>query len=321
MQDMANFYLLKEKLLLRYRDDFPYWQHTIHDFKGREISNFQKLLELHVGGRVSEKWFYTHIKPKVNTRLPRIDTLDMLSAFVGYQNWDDFVFQNQQKEVKKEAEIIPESTSQKTKKSSPTKVNQWVKLVLPILILGIGISLASMLGSSKKTHQFCFIDADKGTEIDAPIEVTILNETESPEIKFTDDNACITFEDHKGAIQFIVSAPYYQKDTIKRILPKSKNKEIIKLKTDDYALMIHLFSDGNYEAWQKRRAQLNNMLSDDVIVYEIASNKIGIAMYNKTEFIDKLTMPINSLKNIRILETKYAQDQIIEMRFIQDKNN
>lgn len=45
-----------------------------------------------------------------------------------------------------------------------------------------------------------------------------------------------------------------------------------------------------------------------------------MALYNKEEFINKMTMPIKSLKNISILETKYEGNQIVEIRFVQNKN-
>jgi hypothetical protein len=38
-------------------------------------------------------------------------------------------------------------------------------------------------------------------------------------------------------------------------------------------------------------------------------------LFNKQEFIDKLTMPSSSLRKIEILETRYLDDQIILLRF------
>jgi len=40
-------------------------------------------------------------------------------------------------------------------------------------------------------------------------------------------------------------------------------------------------------------------------------------MYNKTEFIDKLSTPLKSLGDIEIIETIYKDDEIISLRFIQ----
>jgi hypothetical protein len=45
---------------------------------------------------------------------------------------------------------------------------------------------------------------------------------------------------------------------------------------------------------------------------------VGMEMYNKEEFIDKLTMPLNSLKNIEIIETIFDGNRIKELRFKQE---
>jgi len=38
-------------------------------------------------------------------------------------------------------------------------------------------------------------------------------------------------------------------------------------------------------------------------------------LFTKWEFIDKMTMPSHSLKNIEILNTKYFGDKIVVLRF------
>ena len=65
----------------------------ISDWKGQDITNFQEELLTKVNGRLSEKWFYSHVKSS-NPSLPRIDVLNMLSKYAGYLNWDDFKFKN-----------------------------------------------------------------------------------------------------------------------------------------------------------------------------------------------------------------------------------
>ncbi|MEM6964690.1 MAG: hypothetical protein AAF573_08000, partial [Bacteroidota bacterium] len=62
MLEMEFFYQLKKELLTKYQESYPSWKRPIHDFKGREIANFQALLQEKVHSRISEKWFYTHIK-------------------------------------------------------------------------------------------------------------------------------------------------------------------------------------------------------------------------------------------------------------------
>ncbi|NOR88008.1 MAG: hypothetical protein GQ527_10395, partial [Bacteroidales bacterium] len=52
-------------------------------------------------------------------------------------------------------------------------------------------------------------------------------------------------------------------------------------------------------------------------IYQVFNdmNKYGMAIYNKTEFIDKLSMPTTSLKNIEILDIKFKNAKIAVVRF------
>ena len=80
---------LKKEVAEVYRKTYPSCQLAIEDWKGQDITNFQEELIANVKGRISEKWFYTHIKSKCE-KLPRIDMLNMLSQYAGYQDWRDF---------------------------------------------------------------------------------------------------------------------------------------------------------------------------------------------------------------------------------------
>ena len=60
------------------------------------------------------------------------------------------------------------------------------------------------------------------------------------------------------------------------------------------------------------------MFADNVQIYQIFDkNNSGMELYNKQEFINKLTMPVNSLKNIEIIETIYTGNKISMLRFRQ----
>jgi hypothetical protein len=63
------------------------------------------------------------------------------------------------------------------------------------------------------------------------------------------------------------------------------------------------------------------MFTDDARIFQVyPSDKSGMEMYNKDEFIDKLTMPLNSLKNIEVIETIYKDGKISALRFIQKED-
>jgi len=310
MQEMAGFNILKAQLLQKYREQYPGWEGSIHDFKGKQIANFQDLMLSEVGGRVSEKWFYTHIKPRENNKLPRIDTLDMLCTFLGYQDWEDFKYQHLPPKTK-EVEVAPQVELVAEKKKIPY---QLIGLLGGLILL---IAMSFLWLNASKDFEFCFVDADLNTPITDTISISILQANESPRNLQTDRNGCFQISDIKGPLVFIVKAPYYKVDTIRRQLKNRSPKEIIKLHLDDYALMIHLFSTGKMEDIQKRRRQLDGMFAAEAQIFQVDQNHLGMELYNKEEFINKLTIPINSLKDIEVLDTKYDSGKIISLRFRQ----
>ncbi len=89
------------------------------------------------------------------------------------------------------------------------------------------------------------------------------------------------------------------------------------MQVDDYALILHYFSTMNTEDWQKRRHYLEDIIDETALFYQVISEKgdRGILLYNKIEFIDKLTMPTGSLKHIDIIDTKFKKDKIVLVRF------
>lgn len=274
----------------------------ISNWKGQDIVYFQEDLEKKVQGRISEKWFYTHIKLN-SQKLPRIDMLNLLSQYAGYLDWADFM-------LKKSNEIptIP-----------IVKRNR--KRLSFMLLIGIIILLTLYFSFRPGNYTFCFIDADRRVPIsDQNIEIVVLNDKESPfYTKCT--NSCFTIKTNKDKIRFIVKTPYYKTDTITRMLSNRSQEEKIILHTNDYALMIHFFSKSKVSDWQKRRVQLNNMFTDNVQIYQVNNeDNLGMELFNKNEFINKLTMPVKSLQNIEVIETIYTGNRISMLRFKQIKN-
>ena len=87
---IAFFYLLKDQVSEVYHSKNSTPSKKIHDWTGEDIRNFQDAISEELNERLSERWFYTHMKPSKNEKLPRIDMLNILSRYVGYKNWDDF---------------------------------------------------------------------------------------------------------------------------------------------------------------------------------------------------------------------------------------
>ena len=172
---------------------------------------------------------------------------------------------------------------------------------------------------SSKDYTFRFYDADtKEPVANTMIEIDVLREGESPVSYLCGPDASFILKTDKASVHFIVKSPCYLTDTIIRLLDKFNPHELVKLRPDNYALMIQYFSNMNVKDWKKRRALLDQMISDSAMIYQVfPKTGLGVELFNKSEFINKLTLPSSSLKAIEILETKYQSDRISVVRFRQ----
>ena len=307
--ELAYFQKLKLEVAITYKKVYPSCDIPIEEWTSQDITNFQEELLQHVKGQLSEKWFYTHIKGRQD-KIPRLDMLNMLSEYAGFKNWRDFTSQF----------VAPQAESvQTTVVPVPEKANSWTKWIWVLIPTAIAIYAASIFIPSERTYYFCFIDADLKHPITvAPVEVSILKAGQSPILMECDTDGCFKITTSEKSIRFAVSSAYHKPDTITRHFSNRVPPETIKLKTDDYALMIHMFSNSNIDDWKKRRAQLDDMIADDARIFQVnPGTQNGMELYNKQGFINKLTTPIRSLKNIEVLEVQYSDSQISSMRFIQ----
>lgn len=295
------FEILKQKIAEQLLIGFPSVDQDISKWKGQDIIYFQEELQQKVNGRISEKWFYTHLKSTAE-KLPRIDMLNMLSEYVGYTDWNDLKLKN--------GAAIP-----RTKLPFSTRL---LIILSPIIIVTVAF-FGVLLFRPPATCEFCFVDSNSREKIDSiPIEIILLHEGESPQYMQCDSNGCFYIESDESLVKFIVKSSYYKTDTITRVLNKSLTSEQIRLKTNDYAMIIHYFSTANVADWKKRRAQLDKMIASDAQIFQVFDDNLGMEMYNKHEFINKLTMPLKSLKNIEIIETVYTGSEISTLRFRQN---
>jgi len=277
----------------------------IKNWKGQEIIYFQDDLADKVNGRISEKWFYTHLKTD-STKLPRIDMLNILSEYSGYQNWNDL------------KNKFPQAKAHKKRLIGK---NTLIGLIVGLSFITIKLT-KDVFFPSDNIYKFCFVDADLKTPIStSPIWIVWVSDNESSMVSKCDSTGCFQFTTKKEKIKFIVRSPYYKPDTITRIVyNKDVKEEQIQLKTNDYALMIHMFSKSKVKNWRKRRSQLNQMIADNAKIYQVYEDgTTGMELYNKKDFINKLTVPLKSLKSIEILETIYSGDKISILRFTQNE--
>jgi hypothetical protein len=297
-----HFELLKQKIVATMQQSYPGISPSISDWKGQEITDFQEELLINVNTRISEKWFYNHIKTE-NKSLPRIDVLNMLSKYVGYANWDDFVYKHE---------------GQAGKPKILSRPNRFF-IIVPLLVLVVATMLFILFKLlSNREYKLSFYDAHTREVIKGSlIEIQLLSDKESPVKYLTDSTGSLTIKSDERIIKMVVNAPYYKQDTITRILKSFERDQNISLQPNDYALIIVYFSQMKVDDWQKRRTSLENMIDDNAMIYQVLQdeNGPGMELFNKQEFIDRLTLPTGSLKRIEILDTKFKNDKIMVLRF------
>ena len=266
---------------------------AISEWKGEEILQFQEDLFDKVKAKVSEKWFYTYFKNEPE-KLPRIDMLNLLSNYVGFDNWNAFKAKHQKRKL--------------TRKGSLSKV------FLAVLFVAICFFLMQL--TSKNEFHFCFVDQDKGDPItNIYLDIKILQENQSPLFFKTDSLGCFTYLTKQDKVHFIVQSPFHKSDTILRYIDSNKN-QTIKLTTDDYALMLDYYTNGNLKDWKKRKVQLEKMIADNAVIYQLFKNNLGVEIYSKDEFIRKLTIPTQDLKRIKVLDKTFKNEKIVKLKFI-----
>ncbi|MBF5026814.1 hypothetical protein [Planobacterium oryzisoli] len=88
--DLLHFEQLKSEIQTKYLQTHTPSNENIAHWKGIDIIYFQEDLRKIAKGNISEKSFYTYFKTSPVTKLPRIDILNLLSQYAGYQSWFDF---------------------------------------------------------------------------------------------------------------------------------------------------------------------------------------------------------------------------------------
>jgi hypothetical protein len=308
------FEKLKLEISGKYRQKNAGIPENLGEWNGKAIEGFQNDLQQEVKSAISVRWFYNHIKADNENKIPRTDVLDLLCRYVGYSGWAEFV-------AKKKGERIDNVITNKVKPAKKFKSKVIMIPALIIICLLAGWVIIKRLPDN--TYKFCLVDSDTGTPIkNSKIEIKLFKDNESPQSVLCDSNGCFALNSVSGKVKFVVNAQYYQPDTIIRTLPAQSISESIMLKPDDYALMISIFSHSDVQDWEKRKKELEAMFTDDAMIFQVDPvNKRAMEIFNKEEFIGKLTVPLSSLKNIEVTETWYKGKQISALRFIQKEDN
>ncbi len=263
------------------------------DWSGYDIQNFQDDLEVKCKSTVSEKWFYNHFKNE-NEKLPRVDVLNLLSFYCGYKNWDDFKFQNETK--------------------TPSIKGSRSIWLLTVLILVMGASTAFWMSSGTKNRIIICHDAYTHEPI---LAKNVQLEWGGVNAKISNTTSVIWSIKVNEKDTLFVDGAYYKAKKVVLNPDLMGDTLIIELLPDDYALMLNYFSRATSSNWEKRSKQLREAIHDDAKLFQVHEDLNGIEMLNKQEFIDRLILPVNSLKNLEILHIVYKDNQIYRLRFVQ----
>lgn len=106
--ELSYFEELKKEIQTEYLKNNTPSDDDISKWKGIDITYFQEELRKKAKGNISEKTFYTYFKSSNLDKLPRIDMLNLLSNYIGYDSWYEF---------KKQHSYIDESFKKEEEKS------------------------------------------------------------------------------------------------------------------------------------------------------------------------------------------------------------
>ncbi|KPH11405.1 hypothetical protein [Chryseobacterium sp. ERMR1:04] len=374
--DLLHFEQLKKDVQAQYLKEYTPSYDDISKWKGIDIIYFQEDLRKKAKGNISEKSFYTYFKNSPVTKLPRIDMLNLLSIYTGYDSWYEFKKQHlfagellQQDQDMSDEEIedlektleslsnlsksknSPEKTSETPQENTDLQksnsenqiVNKNTELKIPsdsetvkpkknffkkniwALATSILILVTGILGFKDelflKEYKYCFTDADRGTSVINTLEIKVIKENESPILYRIKPGDCFKYSTKDKILKMEIRAPFYEYLTISRSLENAPTEEMIELKPDDYKMAVNYFSvkdaNGNPELLKQKRKQLENLISNNAIIYQVYDNTTyGIETLDKQKYITLVTTPTTSLKNLSVIEMKKDNNgKIISIKF------
>lgn len=299
MNPLDVFQKLKNDVLLTYQKQHPYFEGNWKTFGSQDIQNLIDLIANDVKQTVSEKWIYTHLKAETNAKLPRKDMLDILSQWVGYSGWDEYVFKNK-------SEVAPIV-------AKPKKNNKVVFSVgfFGLILMGIFI-FRYLNGEEVQTISVKNAFTEEQINDEEVKAVIIENDVEKP-IEIINSKIQIPTSD---SAKIILKSPYYKDKTI--VIGK-ENTNLISLQPDDYPMMLKGFMKSDIKDWQTRKQQLQKILAEDLEVLVMLKNDLGIEYFNKQEFSEKLIVPSVALKKMKVIDIQSNEkNEINFIRIIQE---
>lgn len=278
--EIDYFELLKSFVQAQYLKNHTPSHDNISKWKGIDIIYFQEDLRKIAKGNISEKTFYTYFKTIPNTKLPRIDMLNLLAQYVGFSSWYEFKKKNPLENTHEETSstktildvndstpIITEDkkllefdssvkttsestvTIQETIPTTPIRINYWQKIKQYGWLIATFILSLMVLGLAfgdkvfGKTYTYCFIDSDRNSNVNNTLEIKVIKENESPIWYRIKPGECFYYHTKDKILKMEITSPYYEKTEVIRNLQNAPTEESIELKPDEYSQMLNYYSN------------------------------------------------------------------------------
>lgn len=286
MTELELFQRLKQEVLLTYQKQYSYFRGNWKSFSSQDIQNLIESVSNKTKQSISEKWIYTHLKPEINSKLPRKDMLDILSQYSGFSGWDEFVFINREEALDKKA-------------ASSDKKNAKLFFLVGVLVM---ITVIVVVVNSKKTTQKLQLKNQFTNETINAKEVKAYAIENDSKVEIPVQNGAIEVALKNKKAKIVIQSPYYKKQEVEA--SKVFGKTEILLQPDDHAMMLKAFMKSDIKDWEIRKVQLDKILSDDLEVIVLLKDDLGAEYFNKKEFSEKLIVPTESVKKMQVLEIK-----------------
>lgn len=297
MTELEKFQELKQKVLLKYQEQYPFFQGNWKTFSSQDIQNLIGLIEVQCKQTISEKWIYTHLKPETNSKIPRKDMLNILSQFVGYSGWDEFTFEDK---------VLVSKSSKKLKVSKKLKLIFVIAIAVVIAIIYFYKTKLPETKTIQLNNEF----TNENVKSDE-IKVVQVNDSVSKPLEVKEGKVQVLNDNTKSKL--VIKSPFYKTKTIQLNSDETTSKQDkIDLKPDDYAMILKAFMLSDIKDWKTRKEQLNKILSDDLEVMVMLKDNLGAEYFNKTEFAQKLIIPTASLRKMKIIEIEKEANQKIK---------
>lgn len=245
---------------------------------------------------------------------------------------DDIVEQpselHQSSFVVEEKEDLQKSTidnqSNKLDATKNEKIRTWW-YVASFLLLLIIIAAASTNKLFESKYTYCFIDEDRNMPVQSVLDIKVFKENESPLFFRINPGECFTYSSPDKILKMEISSPLYENLLIQRNLENAPEEEKIRLNPDDYKTAVYYYSKKDITGLteteklnqiKKKRRELENRISNNAQILQIFDNDIyGIETLDKQKYINLVTTPTTSLKNLSFIEIRSDKGKIVSIKF------